>query len=432
MSDISTTRIFTDGERGITAQKLNDIVGSSVIQPAFYTNKPTAGTADPADVALILKAGAYAQVPISALAGSATQAQIWSTRLRSFNAIGNPNFEVDQRTVGAGTGTVGNVFALDRWVKGNQLIANYSVAQNIVNPPISIPSTNFGISRAFARFTLLVQKVSLAASDHMYIQHNVEAPLLRELINDVNSVSLLVRSNVAPLTFSISLRDSVAGYSLVQSSTIPTVNVWTILTLPNLPVWSSSGNFPLAAGNLGYSMTICLAAGVSFTAPAAGTWQSGNWLGAPGMSNFAASPVNSTFDIAFVQHEPGPVCSTFMDKPFSQNLDECLRYYAKSYSYAVAAGTASAIGQCAMYCPASLHPVTPIRFKKTMAKAPTVTGYSPVSGAINNLRDNTAVLDKAINGASSVGDDGFSGFTVTSPNAAAWQSLSHYTADTGW
>ena len=92
MSDITTTRIFTDGERGITAQKLNDIVGSSVIQPAFYTSKPTAGSADPADIALILKAGAYAQVPISTLAGSTTQAQIWSTRLRSFNAIGNPKF----------------------------------------------------------------------------------------------------------------------------------------------------------------------------------------------------------------------------------------------------------------------------------------------------------------------------------------------------
>ena len=78
MSDLTTTRIFTDGERGITAAKLNDIVGSSTIQPAFYSSKPTAPTADPADIALILKAGAYAQVPISSLAGSATQAQIWS------------------------------------------------------------------------------------------------------------------------------------------------------------------------------------------------------------------------------------------------------------------------------------------------------------------------------------------------------------------
>ena len=108
MADIVTSRQFTDGERGITAQKLNDIVGSSTIQPAFYSSKPTAPSADPADIALILKAGAYAQVPISALAGSATQAQIWDTRLRSYNAIGNPNFEVDQRNVGVGVANLVN------------------------------------------------------------------------------------------------------------------------------------------------------------------------------------------------------------------------------------------------------------------------------------------------------------------------------------
>ena len=75
MSDIVTSRIFVDGEKGITAAKLNDITASSVIQPAFYTSKPTAGTADPTDIALILKSGAYAQVPVSTLGGSATQAQ---------------------------------------------------------------------------------------------------------------------------------------------------------------------------------------------------------------------------------------------------------------------------------------------------------------------------------------------------------------------
>ena len=115
MADITTTRQFVDGERGITAQKLNDIVGSSTIQPAFYTSKPTAPSADPADIALILKAGAYAQVPISALAGSATQAQIWDTRLRSYNAIGNPNFEVDQRNAGNAITVGSGTFGLDGW-----------------------------------------------------------------------------------------------------------------------------------------------------------------------------------------------------------------------------------------------------------------------------------------------------------------------------
>ena len=52
MSDIVTTRIFTDGEKGITATKMNDIIGSSVIQPAFYSAKSTASMADAADTLL--------------------------------------------------------------------------------------------------------------------------------------------------------------------------------------------------------------------------------------------------------------------------------------------------------------------------------------------------------------------------------------------
>ena len=359
---------------------------------------------------------------------AAIQPTIWSARLRSFNTMGNPNFEVDQRNAGAGTSTPGQ-FAQDRWYRGGVL--NYSAMQTGGNP-IVIPGTNFAITRAIQRLTLLTQKASLAAGDLMYMHQWLEGPVLRELINDAHSISLLVRSSVANVVFGIALRDNASTYTLTKLCTGGAANTWTLIQLPNLPVWTPSATWLLTPGSVGYVFDICLACGSTNLSLANDTWQSGNFTGAIGQGNFAASPVNSTFDIAFIQHEPGPVCSTLIDKPFSQNLDECLRYYAKSYSYAVAPGTVSAIGQCAMYCPASLHPVTPIRFKKTMAKAPTVTGYSPVSGAINNLRDNTAVLDKAINGVSSVGDDGFSGFTVTSPNAAAWQSLSHYTADTGW
>jgi hypothetical protein len=94
MADIVTTRIFTDGERGITAAKLNDIVGSSVIQPVFYSAKPVSSTLVAGDKLLVLKGtGAYAQsdfqnVIDSVSAGINSDAEIWSVRLRSFNAIG--------------------------------------------------------------------------------------------------------------------------------------------------------------------------------------------------------------------------------------------------------------------------------------------------------------------------------------------------------
>ena len=46
--------------------------------------------------------------------------------------------------------------------------------------------------------------------------------------------------------------------------------------------------------------------------------------------------------------------------------------------------------------------------------------------------DATAGADKTVTSAASVGDSGFSGFSVTSPNAATWNYQFHYVADTGW
>ena len=171
MPDITTTRIFQDAEKGITAQKLNDIVASSVIQPAFYTTKPTASTADPADIALIVKSGAYAQVPVSTLSSGVSNAQITNVRLRSFNAIRNPSFEVDQRNYGAAvvpaTGTA--PFGPDRWSFSTAFGAARNKIQQI-NANVVVPGTSFNITQKICRITLTTKRASIAATDYFTIQ----------------------------------------------------------------------------------------------------------------------------------------------------------------------------------------------------------------------------------------------------------------------
>ena len=437
MADIVTSRVFVDGEKGITAAKLNDIVASSVIQPAFYTSKPTAGTADPTDIALILKSGAYAQVPVSTLGGSATQAQIWSTRLRSFNAIGNPNFEVDQRNVGASAGmySATNTLQIDRWLslKATAATMTGNMQQVSASPPVLLPGTSFALSSKFWRFTLLTSQVSLAAGDYHALLQYVEGPQWRELSNDVHSVSLLVRSSVAGLNFGVLLKDpATTTKTLSKLCNIPTANTWTLITLPNLPVWPS-GNFVTTPGANGYQFLISLSCSASLLNPANDTWQNGAFFGALGQNNFAASPVNSTFDIAFVQHEPGAVCSTLMDKPFTQNLDECQRYYSKSPSYSALATTPNnALGAVTLVVPASQSPYGYVPYKKTMAKVASYAVYSPITGLINNVRDLTSNVDRVVSGAVNGGDSGFGGVTLSTVNSATAIYEFHYTADAGW
>jgi hypothetical protein len=253
-------------------------------------------------------------------------------------------------------------------------------------------------------------------------------------LGDVHSISLLVRSSVAGLKFGCALRDAAGTRSLCKLCTIPST-AWTLIQLPNLPLWDAGATWNVQPGNLGYLLSITLAAGSTYTAAAADVWQAGTFLAPPLMSNFAASAVNSTFDIAFCQHQPGSQCETLIDCPFTGrngNLEACQRYFTKSWVYGIKPGTAGANGQVLFYQPAGSPNQLYVPFKRTMAINPTVTGYSNASGTGNTVRDISASVDKTITGSVGVGDAGFGGFTITSPNAGAWIGNFQYTADTGW
>lgn len=366
----------------------------------------------------------------------AVQPTIWSARLRSFNAIGNPTFEVDQRNVGNLVSNIGSgVFAQDRWMYGKGASTTLALsAQKVatVSTSILVPGTNFCISGAYQRLTLTTAQASLGASDYARILQNVEGPQLRELFYDVHSVSLMVRSSVAGLKFALTIRDSTATQTLAMLCTIPTANVFTLITLPNLPVFPA-GNFSILSGAAGYEIGITLACGTSLQASTAGTWQTGNLLGAAGMSNFAASPVGSTFDIAFIGHEPGQQCSTLQDKQFTQNLDECLRYYQKSYNYGIVPGAVSAPGCVQLTTQTNQSPSSYIPFPKKMAKTPNVILYSSATGAINAVRDSAAAGDRAVTSVVAVGEAGYAGaslnaYNTSGPTIYQW----HHTVDTGW
>jgi hypothetical protein len=366
------------------------------------------------------------------------QSSIWNVRLRSFNAIGNPNSDVDQRNAGTTIASaVGGSFACDRWRFGRSGTATFqcSIGQQMStwqNAPV-VPGTNFATGHYFTRITLTTQQATLGASDFFQLYQLVEGPTLRELSQDVHSVALLVRSTVANLTFTLFIGDSPATWSLLKLCTIPTANTWTLIPLPNLPIWPATGNFALAPGNLGYQFVINLGAGTTYQSSTQGVWQNAAYYAVTGQSNFAASPVNSTFDVAFCQHEPGSVCSQLMDLPFSGpngNLQACQRYYQKSYPYAVKPGTAGGAG--AMYAVgfASINNWAGVRFPVTMAKTPTMTAYATSNGAINSADVSGSVLAGTIN--LGIGDSGFGGFGITSVPAANYYLAYHWTADTGW
>jgi hypothetical protein len=362
---------------------------------------------------------------------------IWSQRLRSYNAIGNPNFEVDQRNVGTQmVNPASGSLVIDRWAITKIGTMAVNTQQSPANVGGDIPGTNFRITSKYLAVTLTTQQTTLGAGDALFINQLIEGPNFRELIDDVSSVSVMVASTVAGLKFSVALRDPpTATKSLVKLCTISAANTWQLIPLANLPVFPA-GNFSIVPGNACYQLCITLASGTTFTAPAADTWQNGAFVAAPGMSNFAASPVNAIFQIAVVQHEPGSQCTQLMDVPFSQNYYQCLRYFAKSYSYNVKPGTVDTNG-------AILVPPNPIvsfgavyvgaRFPNVMAKTPTVSSWSPATGGGGLIRDMPNNVDRTVTSTIQPNDSGFAGFNFSGVASTANPYYQfHYTADTGW
>ena len=356
---------------------------------------------------------------------------IWSARLRSYNSVMNPNFEVDQINAGI---TVANANArtIDRWgtFKAGTLVAS---AQQIAANNLVIPGTSFAITSNYYRVTLTTAQASLGASDSLQVRQVIEGPQWRELQSDVHSISLLVRTSVAGLKFGVNLRDTPTTTNLTKLCTVPSANIWTLIQLPNIPVWAA-GNFIYTPGVASYVLTMTLSAGTTATTSANDTWQNSTTalVGAVGQDNFVSKPVNSTFDVAFVQHEPGPVCSTLQDKPFSQNLDEALRFYQKTWPYGTAVGANSLLGLKSLIAPtASTSAFGPISFIKPMAKPPTVTIYSQ-TGVSGSVVDGGSVTHTGAAPGATIGDAGFASISFTTATTGAMQVNCHYTADTGW
>ena len=375
---------------------------------------------------------------------SAIQPTIWSVRLRSFNAVGNPTFEVDQRNVYAAlTNPANGTFIQDRYaiLKSAGLTGTVNTAlQSVPTAPIVVPGTNFGITQNYQRFTVGTAQATLAAGDFYGITQYVEGPRWRQLSMDVHSVSLLVRSSVAGLTFALRLKDPTATHSLVKLCTITSAATWTLIPLPNLPVWV--GTFTSMPGSVGYNLDVFLACGSTYLAAANNAWQTGDIRGVSGMSNFL-STAGATFDIAFIQHEPGSLCTTLIDCAFMQNYDACLRYYCKSYPYVQPVGSAGSGSYMKFTCPTatsgtySLYSST--TFLKQMAKVPTATMYNHSTGAANSMYiwyASSGTVPNATSNASvtSVGASpaGISQIISSGNSTAPITAIAEWVADTGW
>jgi hypothetical protein len=361
---------------------------------------------------------------------SAVRSVIWSVRQRTFNSIGNPNFEIALRNPGGGVinSPAGGSFLLDRWTWGR--VGSHQILSQQKSGAINW-ETYCALSSQSLLLGLTTIQATLAAGDYGYLVQNIEGPNTRGLMGNVSSISLFIQAD-AGMNCSITLRDSPVTTSWVHLCTLQ--SGFNLIKIPNIPAFPT-GNFSAAPGALGYSLGICFGAGSTFTAPAADSWVSGNYLAAPGQTNWFAGNTSTNISLFFVQHEPGPDCGYLIEKSFTQNLDECQRYYSKSVDYG-AQPTNGAWRAIGFYVSGGICRLNNVIFPVGMAKTPTVTFYDN-SGTINQAFQDGVGGVLAINtGANAVQPNRCYQLTYsnTAPAGAVtgYPTLAAWKADTGW
>lgn len=142
---------------------------------------------------------------------------------------------------------------------------------------------------------------------------------------------------------------------------------------------------------------------------------------------------SGTFDITQVQLEPGITATPFELVPYSTNIMLCQRYFEQSYDIDIVAGTAGIVrGMIAHYHNAMSNAtrlcLCNFRFSTIKRATPIMKFYSPSTGAVGVLRDESVLTDVAVGGVTANMSGGFVFIvqTVSTSEADVW---GQFTAD---
>ena len=119
----------------------------------------------------------------------------------------------------------------------------------------------------------------------------------------------------------------------------------------------------------------------------------GGALGVTGADKILATS-GATWQITGVQLEVGDTATPFEHRSYGQELALCQRYFFKTYSSGVSPATLTVTGSFGDTATGQLYRPMPYKsFPVEMRAVPTITLYSPSTGASGKLRDDNAGAD---------------------------------------
>ena len=126
-------------------------------------------------------------------------------------------------------------------------------------------------------------------------------------------------------------------------------------------------------------------------------WQAGAALTSTESTQWIKN-INNYVEITNVDLYAGNVPREFTPNSYAYDLAECQRYWRKTYDLDVLAGTAVEFGGAVTVQIGGAQignaAFATVNYSPTRSDSPAITTYSPVTGAINKVRNKTAGLDK--------------------------------------
>jgi hypothetical protein len=305
------------------------------------------------------------------------------------NRIINGSMVIDQRNAGA-SGTAIGGYTIDRWLYLTPQASKGTWGQNLnsVTTAVSFPNyLGFQSSSAY----------SVAAGDYFMFTQYIEGYNFADFGFGAASaqtitLSFSVYSSLTG-TFGGSFRNAAGNRSYPFSYSIPTANTWTSvsITIPGDTggTWVGSTNAAAIILHLSFGV------GSTFSGTT-GSWSGGNYLSATGAVSVVGTN-GATFYVTGVQLEAGSVATPFERLPYSETLALCQRYFYSSYLTGQKPGQASATTSFQTHG-FNLNTFAAIaigNYPTTMRANPTLTAYSPNSGASGNYYKNDIGVDAA-------------------------------------
>src|ERR1051325_8831340 len=317
------------------------------------------------------------------------------------NRVINGEMVLDQRNEMASVlvkSSAALTYTVDRWAGFGQNDGAFTVQQTTTSSPLTAYPD-------YMRVTVTTADASISASQQYSITQRIEGYNVRDfLYGSTNAVtatlSFWVRCSSAVTTLSGSFEDSATNRAYPFIYSVNTANTWEQKTITF--TGDTTGTWVINNG-IGLQVIFDLGSGTSVRSSSA-TWQAGNFVGVTNATSLIASK-NLTWDLTGVQLEIGSVASNYEYRDFRQLLQDCQRYYEKSYDIGTALGTSTTVG-AASYSRSGGASAAFVHFAVYKRADPTVTSYS-TTGASGKVRDITA----GSNQNSAEADQGMSGFS---------------------